>query len=145
MLCGERLGSQQMLLMDSVLGCHPLPLELGTLAATGYPAMPVFSPAGGSLSWFTNGTPSQHREQQRKAPDRAIHFFLPGTTPASLRAQCRRVQLRLQAKAVGCPDSLGHQFIREMMQRIFMPEGRRQACGSDGELCGHRVKQDGAQ
>lgn len=29
MLCGERLGSQQMLLMDSVLGCHPLPLRAG--------------------------------------------------------------------------------------------------------------------
>ena len=24
-----------------------------------------------------------------------------------------------------------------------MPEGRRWACGSDGELCGPRVKQDG--
>lgn len=26
---GRRLGSQQMLLMDSVLGCHPLPLRAG--------------------------------------------------------------------------------------------------------------------
>lgn len=85
--------------------------------------MPVFSPAGGSLSWFTNGTPSQHGEQRRKAPGGAVHFFLPGTTPASLRAQCRRDQ---QWAAL---LSLGHQLIHEMMQRMFMPEGRRRACG----------------
>lgn len=85
------------------------------------------------------GPPASTENSQRKALA-GVHFFFPGTTLASLRLRWR-VQLRLQRKQWTALTELGHQFIHEMMQRIFMPEGRRRVCGADGELCGHRGKQ----
>lgn len=34
------------------------------------------------------------------------------------------------------------EFLQEMMQRIFIPEGIGQAAWGDEKICGHSVKQD---
>lgn len=142
MLCGERLGSQQMLLMDSVLGCHPLPQELGTRSYRLSCNASVLSCWGKSGAGSLMGPPAS-TENSRGKPWPSNPFLLPGTTLAS-EGSVQEGPAQTKRKQWTALTELGHQFI-QMMQRIFMPEGRRRVCGADGELCGHRGKQDGAQ
>lgn len=60
-------GSQQTVLMDNVLDCHPLPLELGAPAAPGHPTTPSVPPAGGGWAVSLMGPPASSENSREAA------------------------------------------------------------------------------
>lgn len=124
MRSGGASGSQQTVLMDNVLDCHPLPLQLGAPAAPEHLTMPSVPPAGGEAGLFHSWG---HQPTRRIAGKPLAEHSVPSSRnlTGSSEGSVQEAPAQTPSKAVGCADRTGWQVYSRNDAEDTPPRGDR--------------------